>query len=73
MLEIIERLHKDLQIPVFHDDQHRTAVITLAALINALRLLHKEMNTIKVVIAVQVQLDMVYLEYCKKLDAEILL
>jgi malate dehydrogenase (oxaloacetate-decarboxylating) len=51
VLEIIERLHKDLQIPVFHDDQHGTAVITLAALINALRLLNKEMNTIKVVIA----------------------
>jgi malate dehydrogenase (oxaloacetate-decarboxylating) len=51
VLEIMERLHKDLQIPIFHDDQHGTAVITLAALINALRLLHKEMNTIKVVIA----------------------
>ena len=51
VLEIIERLRKDLQIPVFHDDQHGTAVITLAALINALRLLHKEMNAIKVVIA----------------------
>jgi malate dehydrogenase (oxaloacetate-decarboxylating) len=51
VLEIMERLRKDLQIPVFHDDQHGTAVITLAALINALRLLHKEMNTIKVVIA----------------------
>jgi malate dehydrogenase (oxaloacetate-decarboxylating) len=51
VLEIIERLRKDLQIPVFHDDQHGTAVITLAALINALRLLHKELNAIKVVIA----------------------
>jgi malate dehydrogenase (oxaloacetate-decarboxylating) len=51
VLEIIERLRKDLQIPVFHDDQHGTAVITLAALINALRLLHKEMNAVKVVIA----------------------
>ena len=51
VLEIIERLRQDLQIPVFHDDQHGTAVITLAALINALRLLHKEMNAIKVVIA----------------------
>jgi malate dehydrogenase (oxaloacetate-decarboxylating) len=51
VLEIMERLRKDLQIPVFHDDQHGTAVITLAALTNALRLLHKEMNTIKVVIA----------------------
>jgi malate dehydrogenase (oxaloacetate-decarboxylating) len=51
VLEIIERLRQDLQIPVFHDDQHGTAVITLAALINALRLLHKEMNAKKVVIA----------------------
>ena len=51
VLEIIERLRQDLQIPVFHDDQHGTAVITLAALINALMLLHKEMNAIKVVIA----------------------
>ena len=51
ILEIVERLHRDLRIPVFHDDQHGTAVITLAALINALRLLHKEMSTIRVVIA----------------------
>ncbi len=51
VLEIVERLRKDLQIPVFHDDQHGTAVITLAALINALRFLHKEMSTIRVVIA----------------------
>ena len=51
VLEIVERLSKELSIPVFHDDQHGTAVITLAALINSLKLLHKEMNTIKVVIA----------------------
>jgi len=51
VLEIVERLHKDLQIPVFHDDQHGTAVITLAALINSLRLLHKKMSMIRVVIA----------------------
>src|SRR5918996_1021017 len=38
VLEIVERLHHELQIPVFHDDQHGTAVITLAALINALRI-----------------------------------
>ena len=31
VLEIVERLRNDLQIPVFHDDQHGTAVITLAA------------------------------------------
>ncbi len=38
VLEIVERLQKDLSIPVFHDDQHGTAIITLAGLLNALRL-----------------------------------
>ncbi len=51
VLEIVDRLRKELSIPVFHDDQHGTAVITLAALINSLRLLHKAMGTIKVIIA----------------------
>ena len=51
VLEIVERLRNDLQIPVFHDDQHGTAVITLAALINALRLFHKGISNISVVIA----------------------
>lgn len=51
VLEIVERLHNELQIPVFHDDQHGTAVITLAALINALRILHKRISDIRVVIA----------------------
>jgi malate dehydrogenase (oxaloacetate-decarboxylating) len=51
VLEIVDRLSKELSIPVFHDDQHGTAVITLAALLNSLKLLHKEMNGIKVVIA----------------------
>jgi malate dehydrogenase (oxaloacetate-decarboxylating) len=41
VLEIIERLTNELSIPVFHDDQHGTAVITFSALINALRLLEK--------------------------------
>ena len=51
VLEIVDRLRKELSIPVFHDDQHGTAVITLAALINSLRLLRKTMGTIKVIIA----------------------
>jgi malate dehydrogenase (oxaloacetate-decarboxylating) len=51
VLEIVERLRNDLQIPVFHDDQHGTAVITLAALKNALRLFHKGISNISVVIA----------------------
>ena len=51
VLEIIERLRNELSIPVFHDDQHGTAVITLSALINALRLLDKKLMEIKIVIS----------------------
>lgn len=48
--EIETRLQKELDIPVFHDDQHGTAIVTAAALINALKLVHKKMDKIKVVI-----------------------
>jgi malate dehydrogenase (oxaloacetate-decarboxylating) len=51
VLEIVERLQKDLPIPVFHDDQHGTALITLAGLLNALKLLQKRIDSIRVVIA----------------------
>ncbi|HYX57240.1 MAG TPA: NADP-dependent malic enzyme [Nitrososphaeraceae archaeon] len=51
VLEIIERLRNELSIPVFHDDQHGTAVITFSALINALRLLGKKLKEIKIVIS----------------------
>lgn len=47
--EIEERLKKELQIPVFHDDQHGTAIVTVAGLVNALKLVGKEMSKIKVV------------------------
>ena len=49
-LEIEERLKKDLDIPVFHDDQHGTAVVVLAALLNAVKIVGKEMSDLKVVI-----------------------
>ena len=48
--EIEERLRASLDIPVFHDDQHGTAVVVLAALVNALRVVEKEMSQIKVVV-----------------------
>jgi malate dehydrogenase (oxaloacetate-decarboxylating) len=51
VLEIVERLQKELSIPVFHDDQHGTAIIALAGLLNALRLVQKRIDSIKVVIA----------------------
>ena len=48
--EIEERLKRDLDIPVFHDDQHGTAVVVLAALLNALKIVKKDMSELKVVI-----------------------
>jgi malate dehydrogenase (oxaloacetate-decarboxylating) len=51
VLEIVERLKSELNIPVFHDDQHGTAIIALAALINALRLIGKRLDSARVVIA----------------------
>ena len=47
--EIEERL-QDLGIPVFHDDQHGTAIVTLAALINASKVVGKELNDMKIVV-----------------------
>ena len=47
---IENKLKKELDIPVFHDDQHGTAIITLAALINSLILLDKDIEDIKVVV-----------------------
>jgi malate dehydrogenase (oxaloacetate-decarboxylating) len=46
---IEERLKKELDIPVFHDDQHGTAIVTLAGLINALKVVGKKMEEIRVV------------------------
>lgn len=51
VLEISDELEKELPIPVFHDDQHGTAVVALAALLNSLRLVKKKIETVKIVIA----------------------
>jgi malate dehydrogenase (oxaloacetate-decarboxylating) len=51
VFDIIKRLRDELSIPVFHDDQHGTAVITLAALINSLKIVEKKIDNIKVIIA----------------------
>lgn len=48
--EIEERLKAELDIPVFHDDQHGTAVVSLAALFNALKITGKKMNELKVIV-----------------------
>ncbi|WP_367122973.1 malic enzyme-like NAD(P)-binding protein [Staphylococcus capitis subsp. urealyticus] len=48
--EIEETLKKETNIPVFHDDQHGTAIVTMAGLINALRIVNKDLSDIKVVL-----------------------
>jgi malate dehydrogenase (oxaloacetate-decarboxylating) len=48
--QIEDRLKEELNIPVFHDDQHGTAVVVLAALINALKIVDKKMSELKVVV-----------------------
>lgn len=49
--EIEKRLKKELDIPVFHDDQHGTAIITVAAIMNALKLVGKRAEEVKAVIS----------------------
>jgi malate dehydrogenase (oxaloacetate-decarboxylating) len=49
--EIEARLRERLDIPVFHDDQHGTAIVVLAALTNALRCVRKELATARIVVA----------------------
>jgi malate dehydrogenase (oxaloacetate-decarboxylating) len=49
--EIERRLRERLDIPVFHDDQHGTAIVVLAALTNALRCVHKEIGDTRIVVA----------------------
>lgn len=49
--EIERRLREELDIPVFHDDQHGTAIVTLAALRNALKVVNKKIEDVKIVVA----------------------
>lgn len=50
-VQIERALKTQLDIPVFHDDQHGTAIVVSAALINALKLVNKEMSSIKLVVS----------------------
>ncbi|KNX37677.1 NAD-dependent malic enzyme [Luteipulveratus halotolerans] len=49
--EVERRLRDELDIPVFHDDQHGTAIVTLAALRNALRVVHKQLPDVRIVMS----------------------
>lgn len=48
--EIEARLQQEVNIPIFHDDQHGTAIVSLAALLNALKVVHKTLDQVKIVI-----------------------
>ncbi|MFV0503554.1 MAG: NADP-dependent malic enzyme [Lachnospirales bacterium] len=48
--EIEARLKKELEIPVFHDDQHGTAIVVAAAVINSLKLVNKKINEVEILI-----------------------
>src|SRR5699024_201639 len=49
--EIESRLREELDIPVFHDDQHGTAIVTQAALINALKVVNKNIGDVRIVVS----------------------
>jgi len=49
--EVERRLREELDIPVFHDDQHGTAIVALAALINALAVVGKELESVRIVLS----------------------
>lgn len=49
--EIEKRLIRELDIPVFHDDQHGTAIVVLAGIINALKVVHKKISQVKIVLS----------------------
>jgi len=51
VLEISEELENSLSIPVFHDDRHGTSVVVLAALLNSLKLVDKQLQSVKIVVA----------------------
>jgi malate dehydrogenase (oxaloacetate-decarboxylating) len=51
VMEISEELEKRISIPIFHDDRHGTSVVTLAALLNSLKLVKKQISSIKLVVA----------------------
>ncbi|KEK22317.1 NAD(P)-dependent malic enzyme [Bacillus gaemokensis] len=48
--EIEERLRRSCDIPIFHDDQHGTAIVTIAGLINALKLANKKIEDVQIVV-----------------------
>lgn len=50
-IEIERRLNEEIEIPVFHDDQHGTAIVVMAGLKNALKVVKKQLETVRIVIS----------------------
>jgi malate dehydrogenase (oxaloacetate-decarboxylating) len=50
VIEISEELEKRMSIPIFHDDRHGTSVVVLAALLNSLKLVKKQLGSVKIII-----------------------
>jgi malate dehydrogenase (oxaloacetate-decarboxylating) len=71
--EIEKRLRAELDIPVFHDDQHGTAIVTLAALFNALKLVNKSIADIRIVINGAGAAGVAIARLLRKAGAEIIL
>jgi malate dehydrogenase (oxaloacetate-decarboxylating) len=51
VMEIAEELERKITIPIFHDDRHGTSVVALAALLNSLKLIKKQISSIRVIVA----------------------
>ncbi|MDE1728439.1 MAG: NADP-dependent malic enzyme [Thaumarchaeota archaeon] len=51
VLDISQELQKKIPVPVFHDDRHGTSVVALAALLNALKLVKKQLESVKIIVA----------------------
>jgi len=51
VMEIAEELEKKITIPIFHDDRHGTSVVALAALLNSLKLVKKQISSIRIIVA----------------------
>ena len=69
-IEIETRLKEELDIPVFHDDQHGTAIVVAAGLINALKVVNKKVEDIKVVVNGAGAAGVLFIKLIKKLGAK---
>ncbi len=68
---LLERLQNELSIPVFHDDQQGTATVTLAALINALRIVNKRITDIKIALIGAGSANYAFVKLLEKMNVDL--